>query len=70
MDGCVNEDRVGPFGAEAVDSFLAAVSGAIVHDPEDAASGLVLLLAHDFADGRSTGAIPFLTSQRPNIFAR
>jgi hypothetical protein len=46
------------------------VSGAIVHDPEDAASGLVLLLAHDFADGRSTGAIPFLTSQRPNIFAR
>jgi hypothetical protein len=24
----VDEDRVGPFGAEAVDSFLATVSGA------------------------------------------
>ena len=35
---------------EAVDSFLATMSGAVVHDPEDAASGLVGLLAHDVAD--------------------
>jgi len=46
----VDEDRVGPFGAEAADSFLATMSGAVVHDPEDAASGLVGLLVHDFTD--------------------
>jgi hypothetical protein len=28
MDGTVGEDRVGPFGGEAVDSFLAPVSAA------------------------------------------
>ena len=29
VDGSVDEDRVGPFGAEAVDSFLATMSGAV-----------------------------------------
>ncbi len=33
MDWRVNEHRVGLRGAEAVDGFLAAMSGAIVHDP-------------------------------------
>ena len=46
----VDEDRVGPFGAEAFDRLLAPMSGTIVHDPEDAASGLVGLLGHDFGD--------------------
>ena len=46
----MDEDRVGPFGAVAIDSFLATMSGAVVHDPEDAASRLVGLLAHDFTD--------------------
>ena len=50
VDRSVDEDRVGPFGAEAVDSFLATMSGAVVHNPEDAASGFVGLLAHDFTD--------------------
>ena len=50
VDRSVDEDRVGPFGAEAVDGFLATMSGAVVHNPEDAASGLVGLLVHDFAD--------------------
>jgi hypothetical protein len=50
VDRSVDEDRVGPFGVEAVDRFLATMSGAVVHDPEDAASGLVGLLAHDFTD--------------------
>ena len=40
---------VGPSGAEAVGGLLASMSGAVVHDPEDAASGFVRLLAHDFA---------------------
>jgi hypothetical protein len=50
VDRSVDEDGVGPFGAEAVDSFLAPMSGAVVHDPEDAASGLVRLSAHHFTD--------------------
>jgi hypothetical protein len=50
VDGSVDEDRVGPFGAEAVDSFLATMSGAVVHNPGDVASGLVGLLVHDFTD--------------------
>jgi len=36
--------------SEAVDSFLATMSGAVVHNPEDPASGLVGLLVHDFTD--------------------
>ena len=36
MDRSVDEDRVGPLGAKAFDSLLAAVSGTVVHDPEDA----------------------------------
>jgi len=50
VDRRVNENRVGPFGAEAVDRFLAAMSGAVVHNPEDPASGLVRLLVHDLTD--------------------
>ncbi len=50
VDGSVDEDRVGPFGAEAFDRFLAPMSGTVVHDPEDAASGFVGLLGHDFSD--------------------
>lgn len=45
----VYEDCIGPLGAEAVGSPLAPMSGAVVHDPEDASCGLVGLLAHDFA---------------------
>ena len=58
VDGSVDEDRVGPFGAEAVDGLLASMSGAVVHDPEDAASGFVGLLAHDFADEALHGSNP------------
>jgi len=48
MDGSVNEDGVGPLGAEAVDGLLPPMRGAVVHDPEHAAGGLVGFLAHDF----------------------
>ena len=46
----VDEDGIGLLGAEAVGGSLAPMSGAVVHDPEDATCGLVGLLAHDFAD--------------------
>src|SRR5215469_9698598 len=41
------EEKVGPLRAEAVHGSLAAVSGAVVHDPEDAPGGFIGLLAHD-----------------------
>jgi len=40
VDRSVHEDRVRPLGAEAVGALLTAVSGAVVHDPEDAAADL------------------------------
>ena len=46
----VDEDGIGPLGAEAVGGSLAPMSGAIVHDPEDATCGLVGFLAHHFID--------------------
>ena len=50
MDRGVDEDGIGPLVAQTFGSFLASVSGAVVHDPEDPAGGLVRLLAHDIAD--------------------
>jgi len=64
----VDEDRVGPFGAEAVDSFLAAMSGAVVHDPEGAASGLVGLLVHDFTYETPYWGHPILDFAAPEDF--
>ena len=40
----------GPLVAQALDGFLASMSGAVVHDPKDTASGFVGFLAHDFGD--------------------
>ena len=40
----------GHFSRKALDGFQASMSGAVVHDPKDKASGFVGLLAHDFAD--------------------
>jgi hypothetical protein len=62
----MDEDGVGPLVAKTLDGFLAAMSGAVVHDPKDTVSGLVGLLAQT---RRSTGAIPFWTSQRPKTLA-
>src|SRR5207244_8015231 len=66
VDWSVDEDCVGPLVAKALDSFLAAMSGAVVHDPKDAASGLVGLLSHDFADEpihRSNPALDFAATE-------
>lgn len=46
----VDEDGIGPFATQTVGGFLASMSGAVVHDPKDSTSGLVGLLAHDFAN--------------------
>ena len=46
----VDEYSVPPLGAQPVNSFLATMSGAVIHNPKDATSGLVGFLAHDFTD--------------------
>ena len=48
--GRMDEDGIGPLGTKAVGGSLAPMSGAVVHDPEDATCRLVGLLAHDFSD--------------------
>jgi len=50
VGGSVDENGVGPLGAETVGSFLTPMSGAVIHDPEDATCGLVGFLAHDLAN--------------------
>ena len=47
MNRGMDEDQVGPFGAQAATGSLAAMGGTIVDDAEDAASGVVGLLRHD-----------------------
>lgn len=66
MDRSVDEDDVGPLGAKAVGGFLPPVSGAVVHNPEDAAGGFIGLLAHDFAHPathRRNAVFGFTTSE-------
>ena len=66
MDRSVDEDGIGPFVAQTVGGFLAAMSGAVVHNPKDAVSGLVGLLVHDFADEaihRSDSVFDFTTTE-------
>src|SRR5260370_5317375 len=46
----MDEDDVGPCGAEAIAGGVGAMGGVIVGDPEHPASGAVRLLAHDLRD--------------------
>src|SRR5712691_6348987 len=50
VDGQVDEDEVAPAALEPIDRALAAMVGAVVDDPEDAARGGVGLLGHDLPD--------------------
>src|SRR5713101_6356355 len=50
MDRGVDKYGVGPFGAEMVGGFLPAMSGTIVHNPEDPMGGVVGRLAHDLTN--------------------
>ena len=50
VDRSVDEDDIGPFGVQSSGGALAAMSGAIVDDPEHAAGRPIRLLAHDLCD--------------------
>ena len=50
MDRGVDQNGVGPLGAEPVGGLLPAMSRTIVHDPEDPAGGPIGRLVHDLAD--------------------
>jgi hypothetical protein len=66
VDGGVDEYGVGPLGAQPVNGLVATMGGAIVHNPEDATSGLVGFLAHDFTDqaiGRGNPVLDCTTSK-------
>src|SRR6202022_4537099 len=45
----MNEDCVGPSVTQPVGGLVPSMSRAVVHDPKDAASRFIRLLAHDFA---------------------
>ena len=66
MDWGVYEEHVGPLRAQAVDRLLAAMGGAVVHDPENAPCGFIGLLAHYFlnqAIDRGDTAFCFATAE-------
>ena len=66
MNRSVDEYSVPPLGAQPVNSFLATMSGAVIHNPKDATSGLVGFLAHDFTDqaiGRGNSVLDGTTSK-------
>jgi len=56
----MNKDEIRPLGTKTIDRFLTAMSGGVIHDPENAVSGLVGLLAHDLADKTIYGSNPAL----------
>src|SRR5215204_2284628 len=56
VDRSMDEDDIGPFGAQSSSSALAAMRGAVVDDPEHAAGRPVRLLAHDLRDQAFEGS--------------
>jgi hypothetical protein len=50
MDGCVDGNDRRPTGLKTLDALLAAVNGAIIHDPKNACRRPIGFLAHHFAD--------------------
>ena len=46
----MDKKSVGPAGSDAIDCLLPAMSGAVIHDPEDALGGFVGFAAHDLSD--------------------
>jgi hypothetical protein len=50
MNRSVDGHSVRPFGPQAINGFLTAVSGAVVHDPKDAMGGPIRLLPHDLSN--------------------
>ena len=67
----VDEDEVRPAPLEPLDRALAAVRGAVVDDPEDAAGGGVGLVGHHLPDEPVEGCDPArFGSERPNTRGR
>ena len=67
VDRSVDQNGIGPLGAETVSGLLPAMSGTFIYDPEDPAGGAWFMTS---LTRRSTGPMPFLLSQRPKTLAR
>jgi hypothetical protein len=67
MNWRVHEDGIGPTGSNAFDRPLAAMSRAVVHDPEDAVGRLIGFLTHDLSHetvgGRDTAFLLTATEE-------
>ncbi|HUE81295.1 MAG TPA: hypothetical protein VMM84_04205 [Pyrinomonadaceae bacterium] len=71
MDRRVHEMGIGPMGAQSLDCFLAAVRGAqLSMIQKTRLADLYGSWDITVATNRSTGAMPFLGSQRPKSLAR
>lgn len=60
MNRGVDEKGIGPMGSNAFDSFLTAMSRAVVHDPKNALGGFVGFATHDVGDETIGGSNPVL----------
>ena len=66
MNGGVDEKGIGPTGSNAFDSFLTAMSRAVVHDPKNALGGYVGFATHYLGDetiGGSNAVLLFTVSE-------
>ena len=70
MHRSVDRDHVAESGLQTTDARAATVRRAVVHDPEDAASGLVGCCLITSATNFSKGSMPVEVSQRPKSFMR
>ena len=70
MDRGVDQNGVGPLGAEPVGGLLPAMSRTIVHDPEDPAGGPIGRLVHDLTDQSIHGANTIFAFAAPMTLAR
>jgi hypothetical protein len=69
-DWGVCQELIGPLRADAVHGCLAAMSGAVVHVPEDAPRSFTGFLAHDLVNQAiDSGQRRFLPRHRPNTLA-
>lgn len=68
VDRRMNQNRIVPFGSDAISGPLAAVGGAIVGDDEHTVGGTIRLLAHDLRDKaleRGDASLALATPEQP-----
>jgi hypothetical protein len=66
VNRCVDKDGVGPLRLHPINGLLTAIGWAVIHDPKDAMSRAVGLLAHDLPDKsihRSNASLVFTTAE-------